>query len=125
MPPTSVASTWTIGMTAGGRGVAQSRGAPAVPTGVSASCTATLGTTVSLTWSAATNATSYAVYSSTTSGSSGFSLYASGITATTFTTSSLAAATYWFEVASFTGVNWASAPSTATASHLITAATCL
>lgn len=123
-PPAS-ATAWTVDVAAGGRGQAHARAAPAVPGGVTAVCTATLGTTIKVTWNSATNATSYSVYASTTNASSGFSLYASGIAGTTFTTSPLAAATYWFEVASFTGANWASASSAATASHMVTAATCL
>ena len=118
------ATAWTVGLAANSQGETQAGGAPTAPSGVSSTCTSALATTVTVTWNAVANATSYSVYDSTTSASSGYSLYASGVSGTSFTTGSLAAGTYWFEVVALTGTNWASPNSAATAARIITVATC-
>lgn len=118
------ATAWVVGVASGTSGEAQARGAPSTPSGVTSTCTSAVATTVRVSWNAATNATSYSVYSSTTSSSSGYSLYASGVSATSYTTGSLATGTYWFEVAAYTGTNWASSNSAATAARTIAVAVC-
>jgi hypothetical protein len=91
---------------------------------VSAACTSQLAKTIKVTWSAATHASSYSVYKSTTSATSGYTLAASGISTTTWTSGTLSNATYWFEVAANIGSHWASPNSAATASHTITSVGC-
>ncbi|MFL5959398.1 MAG: hypothetical protein ACJ75G_03900 [Gaiellaceae bacterium] len=79
---------------------------------------------MTVTWNAATNATSYTVWQSTTSATGGYTIAATGITATTWTSGNLATGTYWFEVSSATGSNWTSSNSTATAQRTILVAAC-
>lgn len=70
-------------------------GVPAAPTGLTA--TASSSSQIALSWSASTGATSYTVLRSLNSGS-GYSTVASGITATGYNDSSLAAATTYYYV---------------------------
>jgi fibronectin type 3 domain-containing protein len=69
---------------------------PATPTGL----TATAGNAqVTLNWTASSGATSYDIYRSTTSGGEGSTPYVTGVTATSFTDSSLSnGTTYYYEV---------------------------
>jgi fibronectin type 3 domain-containing protein len=74
-----------------------SASAPSTPTGV----TATAGAgKVSLSWTASSGATSYNVYRGTSSGGEGTTAYASGLTGTSYTdTSVTAGTTYYYKVA--------------------------
>ncbi len=69
--------------------------APAKPTGLTA---AGGPGSVTLHWTAATNATSYNIYRSTTPGGEGNTPVATGITSTSYVNSSLAAGTYFYFV---------------------------
>jgi hypothetical protein len=69
---------------------------------------------VKVTWSAVTHATSYTIYDSTTSSSSGYASEATGQTGTSWTSGTLTAANYWFEVAAYVGTKWVSVNSAAT-----------
>ena len=60
------------------------------------------------------------MYDSTTSATGTYSLIASGVTTTSWTSGTLTTGThYWFEVTVNVGSNWASAKSTATGSSTI------
>jgi hypothetical protein len=109
---------WSVPLGASTDAVAQSSGPPATPTGVTATCV-TLESEVTVTWTAVPSATSYTVYDSTTSASSGYAVIASDVTGTSWTSGDLAIGTYWFEVAAYTGVNWASQASAATTESVI------
>ena len=61
------ATAWTVGLAANRHGETHAGGAPTAPSGVSSTCTSALATTVTVTWNAVANATSYSVYDSTTS----------------------------------------------------------
>lgn len=64
--------------------------------------------------------TSYSVYDSTTSATAIFTLVASGVTGTSWTSGALSNNTnYWFEVAALIGTNWASATSAASGESTI------
>jgi hypothetical protein len=71
------------------------------PSGLSA---LTVGSTIQLSWTAPTGATTYNVYRSTTSGGESGNLLAAGIATTNYTDSSaVAGATYYYEVTSENG----------------------
>src|SRR5882672_3978619 len=74
-PQVAWASSWVPTLASGGSGLAKAQAAPAAPTGVGAVCTSSAGKTIRVTWNAVAHA-SYAIYKSTTSASSGYSLLA-------------------------------------------------
>jgi hypothetical protein len=90
-----------------------------------ASCNAPVTSkTIEVTWSAVTHATTYSVYDSTTSATGTYSLLASGVATTSWTSGTLGGGTrYWFEVVANVGSNWSSVKSAATGSSLINALT--
>jgi hypothetical protein len=118
------AATWTTGLASGSSGESQGQAAPAAPANPTATCTSGLSNTVNLTWSAVTHATTYTVYDSTTSASTGYAVLTSGVTTTSYTTGALSSASYWFEIAAYVGTNWVSANSAATAKRTIFLITC-
>jgi hypothetical protein len=116
------ASNWLVHTAAVSRsGEARAQALPSAPAGVSAACAApTTAQTIKVSWSAVTHATAYAVYDSTTSATGTYSLVASGVATTSWTSSALASSTnYWFEVATNVGNNWTSAKSSATGESTI------
>ena len=98
------------------QGEAHAQALPSAPTGVTAACAApTTSKTIKVSWTAVTHATTYSVYDSTTSATGTYSLIASGVATTSWTSGTLTSGThYWFEVTVNVGSNWASAKSTAT-----------
>jgi hypothetical protein len=67
-----------------------------------------------------THTTTYVVYDSTTSANGTYSLLASGVTTSSWTSSTLTASTnYWFEVVATIGSNWSSSKSSATSASTI------
>ena len=110
----ALASNWSNPLGAGSKGQAQAQELPSAPTGLTASCPAPSTAAIKLVWSAVTPATTYTVYQSTTSASSGFASVKTGLTTPTWTTDTLAAATYWYKVTVNIGSNWASSQSTVT-----------
>jgi hypothetical protein len=123
-PAIAAASSWSNLLAAGSHGEAQTQGIPAAPSPVSAACTSATAKTIKVTWGAVAHASSYSVYKSTTSATSGFAVTASGVTASPWTSGTLSNATYWFEVSALIGSNWVSPNSSATGSHVITSAAC-
>jgi hypothetical protein len=117
----SAASNWLVHSAAVSAGEGHAQALPAAPAGVTAACAApTTAKTIKVSWSAVTHATAYAVYDSTTSATGTYSLVASGVTTTSWTSSALTSTTnYWFEVATNVGSNWTSAKSSATAESTI------
>lgn len=119
LPYACAASTnWSIN-TGSAVGEAQGAAAPAAPTGVTATCNGLIGDTVVVSWSAVSRATSYGIYESTTSSSSGFSEMTTGITATSWTSPSLSSGSYWFRVTAYIGGNWQGAQSSSSAQRTI------
>ena len=90
-PPTSTTEALTLALT------------PPAPTGVTASCTSSLATTVDVSWTAVPQATTYTVDESTTSATTGYAAAATGVVGTSWTSPSLTTGEYWFEVAADTG----------------------
>lgn len=106
---------WPV-QTGGSGALARAGTAPLPPSGVTAMCgTGLLADTIAVSWSAVTRATSYSIYQSTTSATSGYAPAATGLTATSWTSPGLGTATYWYEVTAVTGTYWQSLDSSATA----------
>jgi hypothetical protein len=113
------ASSWTLTLQAGSAAEAQAQAAPLAPTGVSAACVSSTEREVKVTWGAVAHTSSYTVYDSTTSSSSGYASVATGQTGTSWTSGTLSAGNYWFKVAAYVGTKWVSANSAATAETTI------
>jgi hypothetical protein len=116
--PVSASTNWHISLAAGSRGEAHATSL-ATPTGGAGTCVSPTGATIRVTWSATTHATRYTLYDSTTSSSSGFAVVAASVAGTSWTSGSLAAATYWFKVTAHVG-RWTSSQSASSAPRVIT-----
>ena len=117
-------ATWSVPLAANSAGQAAAASGPAVPAGVAATCTSSTSATVDVGWNPVANATSYTIWQSTTSATSGYAIAASNIAGTSWTSGSLATGTYWFEVSAAIGANWTSPTSSATAQRTILVAAC-
>jgi hypothetical protein len=109
-PAGGAGTNWSVGLKSGSGGEAASLTAAPPPTGVAAACVSTTGYTIKVSWTAPAHASSYNVLVSTTSGSGGFGAAPSGtgLKTTTFTSATLGAGNYWYEVAAVDGSNWTS-----------------
>ena len=118
------ASPWSVGLTAG-TGEVQAGGVPPTAPASPASACSVLVPTVKVSWTAVTPpangspAISYSILESVTSASSGYTVVATGVTGTSWTSGDLASGTYWFEVAASFGTNWLGSKSAATAERMI------
>jgi hypothetical protein len=101
------ATKWVTHIASTSSANAHANSLPAAPSGPSAACAApTTAKTVKVSWGAVTHATSYSVYEATTSAGGTYTLAASGIATTSWTSGSLTASTnYWFEVVALIGTN--------------------
>jgi len=124
-PVADAASNWVVHVAAGSKGESQASVLPVAPTGVTASCAApTTSKTIKVTWSAVTHATTYSVYDSTTTAGGTYSLVASGVSGTSWTSGALTSGTnYWFEVVTIVGSNWAGPKSAASVESTINSVT--
>ena len=122
-PVADASSNWVVHVAAGSKGESQASVLPVAPTGIAASCAApTTSKTIKVTWNAVTHATTYSVYNSTTTASGTYSLIASGVATTSWTSGALTSGTnYWFEVVAVVGTNWAGVKSSASAESTINA----
>lgn len=120
-PVADAASNWLVQVAAGSKGEGHASILPAAPTSTAASCAApTTSKTIKVTWNAVTHATTYSVYDSTTSAGGTYSLIASGVSTTSWTSGALTSGTnYWFEVVAIVGSHWASVKSSATGESTI------
>jgi hypothetical protein len=121
--PAWATANWTVGLRTGGSGEAHAQALPVAPTATSACATPTSGKKVTVSWTAITHATGYAIYQSTTTATGTYTLQAT-VTTTTWTSAALATGSYWYEVVTDIGTNWASAKSTATAQRTISSSAC-
>lgn len=117
-------ASWAIGLKSGSNAQASAGAAPATPSGVMSACTSPTKSTVKVSWSTVANATSYTIWKSTTSATSGYSVAASGVTGSSWTSGNLSSGSYWFEVSAVIGTSWTSANSSATVKRTITLTTC-
>jgi hypothetical protein len=79
---------------------------------------------IDVTWTAVTQASTYTVYQSTVSSTSGFSAVATGVAGTSWTSVSPADGDYWFKVTAYVGTNWVSVQSAATAQMTVISSAC-
>jgi hypothetical protein len=117
----AAASMWKPGLAAASRGEAHAQAAPSAPTGETATC---ISPDIDVTWTAVTKATTYTVYESTDSDTSGFSAVATGVAGTSWTSVSPADGDYWFKVTAYVGTNWVSVQSAATAQMTVISSAC-
>ena len=119
------ASNWVAALSSGSKGESQAKTLPSAPGSVAAACAApTTNSTIKVTWAAVTLATSYSVYDATTSANGTYSLLASGVSGTSWTSGTLSSGTnYWFKVTASIGSNWVSAKSAASGESTINALT--
>jgi len=115
--PSAAATKWTITLKTGSKGEAKS--SFSAPTGVVGTCVSSSENIITVSWTALAHATSYTVYDSTTSSSAGFSVIASTVSGTSWTSGSLGAGTYWFQVSSHVS-NWTSANSASSSPRMVT-----
>jgi hypothetical protein len=115
------ATNWAVQLATGSNGEGHAQALPSAPASLAASCAApTISQTINVTWSAVAHATTYSVYDATTSASGTYTLAASGVTTTSWTSGTLASSTnYWFKVLAKVGSNWSSAKSAATGESTI------
>ncbi|HEY2333051.1 MAG TPA: hypothetical protein VGH94_14120 [Acidimicrobiales bacterium] len=122
--PAMAATAWRPALAAGSKGQARSQASPAAPTTITATCTSSSAKTVQVAWSAVPRATSYTIYRSTTSSSSGFTSLATGVVGTSWTSAVLAAGSNWFRVTASVGTNWLSAQSSSSGLRTISSSGC-
>lgn len=115
------ATNWIVTLHTASSGEGRSQASPSAPTGVAAACNApTTAKTIKVTWTAVVHATTYTIYDSTTSATGTYSAIATGVTTTSWTSSTLTSGTnYWFEVTASIGSNWTSAKSSASGESTI------
>jgi hypothetical protein len=119
-PAVDAATNWIVHVTSTNAGEGQAQTLPVAPTGITATCTTppTLKT-VKVAWNAVTHATTYSVYDSTTSSTGTYTLIASGVGTTSWTSGTLASGSYWFKVAALFGSNWTGTQSAASSQRTI------
>ena len=122
---TAWGSNWVPTVRAASSGEGRAQGIPAAPTGVVAACTSSTAKTVKVSWTAVTKATNYTVYEATTSATGTYSSVATGVTTASWTSGTLTAANYWFEVAAHIGTNWLGTNSSATGESTISSGRCV
>ena len=118
------ASTWVDHLAAGSSGESHTTTLPAAPTGVAAACQSSTGSKIIVSWNAVSKATGYTVLDSTTSATSGYSVAASGVATTSWTSGSLANGNYWFEVTASVGTHWTSPNSAASGETTLATLSC-
>jgi len=120
--PHANATGWTVRTASDSAAIAQSL-TPNTPSTVTATCTEAIAARViTVSWSSVEHATSYVVYQSTTSATSGYSVVASDVTTTSWLTATLKKGTYWYAVASVVGSSsWISSMSAPTQARTIDA----
>jgi hypothetical protein len=107
-------SNWTLSLAAGSKAEAQAQPAPAAPTGVSDVCVSSSGRTVTVSWNAVADASTYTVFKSTTTSGGSYSSTATGVATNSWTSGTLTAGNYWFKVEAYVGTKWVSVQSAAT-----------
>ena len=117
-------ANWTVHVAASNSGEAHAQALPTAPTPTSACTSPASAKTVKVSWTAVTHATAYAVYQSNTTVTGTYALQASGLSTTSWTTATLAAGGYWYEVVADVGSNWASTKSAASAERVISGSAC-
>lgn len=115
-------STWVVPLRTGSTGSTASSAVPAAPTATATCSLISLQITVS--WTAVANAAKYDVYVSTTGAAGAYTIAASGVVGTTWTSPILLLGTYYYKVTATVGATWTTALSAPTAGHTITVVLC-
>ena len=110
----AAASTWPVSISGSNGGESHSSGLPSAPSAPSVACTSGLSDTVKVSWDTVATASTYDVHDATSAAGGPYSLAASGVTTTSWTSGALASGNYWFEVTAFEGTNWQSPDSSVT-----------
>jgi hypothetical protein len=116
-PPIADAATnWTVVGGGAGGGTGQAEPLPAAPASPNAACVSIVGWTIKVTWSAVPHASTYTIYRSTSSSSSGFSVYdtVSGGTTSYSDSNFSVLSSYWYRITATVGVNWTGPQSAST-----------
>jgi hypothetical protein len=125
MTGTAWATNWVPTLHATSAGEAKAQALPTAPGGPAAACTSSSAKTVKISWTAVTKATSYAVYDSTTTVTGTYTSLVTGVTTASWTSGTLSAANYWFEVVAYIGTNWSGTKSAATGESTISSSGCV
>jgi|GEM_PF-3704660 len=115
--------SWVIALASAGKQGAAAATHLAAPTGVQASCSGLVSLAAHVVWNAVSRASTYRIWRST-SATTGFTVVASGVTATSWTSSTLSLGTYYFEVSATAGTHWVGPQSAASNSITILAILC-
>lgn len=110
------ATSWLVGRGGTNGGAGRAETLPAAPGAVNATCVSLLGWSISVTWSQVPHASSYTIYRSTSSSSSGFSVYDTvGGGTTNYTDANFSVLTsYWYRITATVGTNWTGPQSAST-----------
>jgi hypothetical protein len=119
VPP--AAAIWPVAIATGSSGESASQPAPIAPATVTANCVGLLSGKITVSWSAVAHADRYTVYVSNTGSPGTFTVAASNVASSPWTSPVLGLATYWFEVSAGIGSNWAGPNSAAAGPLLIVA----
>ena len=122
---TAWATNWKPTLKTGSAAEAEARAAPAAPSGTTAACTSSTAKTVKVSWTAVPLANTYTVYEATASATGTYTSVATGVTTTSWTSGTISAANYWFEVVAYVGTNWLGTKSPATGESTISSSGCV
>jgi hypothetical protein len=116
-PQAALAATnWLVGRDGTNGGAGRAEPLPAAPGGVNAACVSLLGWSIKVTWNSVPHASSYTIYRSTSSASSGFAVYETVDGGTnSYTDANFSVLTsYWYRVTATVGTNWTGPQSAST-----------
>jgi hypothetical protein len=110
------ATSWLVGRGGLNGGAGKADPLPAAPGNVNATCVSLVGWSIKVSWNAVPHASSYTVYRSTSSSSSGFSVYGTvGGGTTSYTDANFSVLTsYWYRITATVGTNWTGPQSAST-----------
>lgn len=123
VPSAEAAPSWTVQLAANSKAQATAQAVPSPPGSVTSTCSL-VALQVTVTWTAVAHAASYTVYQSTTGANGTYSVVATGVATTSWTSPVLVLGTYFYEVTATIGSNWVTARSAASNGHTITLVLC-
>lgn len=114
------AASWPISLNGSSTAQAESDTPPPAPATVTATCSSSTSNTIVVAWTGIAHASTYSVYEATSAASGPYTLVASGVVPTSWTSGGLSSGNYWFESTASEGSNWQSATSGATVESTVT-----
>ena len=121
--PAGAVTNWTVQLAASSSAQATAQAVPSPPASVTSTCSL-VALQVTVNWTAVAHAASYTVYQSTSGATGTYSVVASGVATTSWTSPILVLGTYYYEVTATVGSNWVTARSAASNGHTITLILC-